>query len=80
MGNWYIFAREAILSKLFLPLSGKESTTKGKNLLPFGSKFFLLRVDPFSEGVDVQENKHEVTKVVSPVKHGRKSTECNQSP
>ena len=30
--------------------SEKGSTLKGKNLLPFGSKFFPFRVDPFSEG------------------------------
>ena len=29
----------------------KGSTLKGKNLLPFGSKFFHFRVDPFLEGI-----------------------------
>ena len=48
-----IFARgvdtlsgEATLSK-FDCLLKKGSTLKGKNLLPFGAKFFPFRVDPF---------------------------------
>ena len=40
---------EATLSELFLHSVEKRSTLKGKNLLPFLSKFFPNIVDPFSE-------------------------------
>ena len=43
----------------------KKSTLKEKNLLLPGSKFFSLRVDPFSDCADVQESKQEVIKVVT---------------
>ena len=35
------------------------STLKGKNLLPFGSKFFPFRVDLFSEGMMCRTAKRE---------------------
>ena len=47
------------------------STLNGKNL---GSKFFPFIVDPFQKGPFVQENKQEVTHVVTLVKRGGKST------
>lgn len=40
---------EAIFFQTSLPPLSIESSLKGKNLLP-GSKFFPLRLDPFSEG------------------------------
>ena len=44
-------SRDATLSKLFSSFLKKGSTLTGKNLLPMGSKFFPVRVDPLSEGV-----------------------------
>ena len=37
-----------------------------------GSKVFPFRINPFSEGVGIQESKREVTKVVSFINTGRK--------
>ena len=48
-----------ICLKLFCPSSEKESSLKGKNLLPF----FPFRVDPFSEGswcVGKQRGSHKI--------------------
>ena len=42
--------------------SEKGSTLKGKKFVPMGSKFFPLRVDPFSEG-----NKNNFDRVGSSV-------------
>ena len=41
---------ETILSDCFAFILKKGVYSKGKNLLPRGSKFFPLRVDSFSEG------------------------------
>ena len=69
---------EITLSELFCLSSEKGSTLKGKNLLP-GSKLFPFRVEPFLQGIGVQESKQTLTKVVSLVKNGGKSTECISS-
>ena len=61
------------MSKLFCLPSEKGSVLKGKNLLPWGSKFLPFRTDPFSEGHGMHESKL-VTKVVSLDKNDRKST------
>ena len=49
----------------FLLLSEKWSTLKGKNLVPLGERSFLFCADLFQKGLDVQESKQEVIKVVS---------------
>ena len=54
--------------------SEKVSTLKGKNLLPFGSKFFPFRVDCFPEGNESIVFKQEITKLFSWKKNERKST------
>ena len=54
------------------PPSEKRSILKGNNLLPFGSISFILERTPFQKGISVQEDKQEVTKVVSLIKNGRK--------
>ena len=49
--------------------SERESTVKGKNLLPYaphGSKFFPFRVDPFSEGFVAKKTKKEAIKSYLP--------------
>ena len=51
---FYILAREVTLN--CVSPSEKESTLKRKNLL-LGSKFFLFRVDSFSEGFGVQKSR-----------------------
>ena len=38
--------------------------------------FFSFRVDSLSEGTSIQESNKVVTKVVSLVKYGGKSTKC----
>ena len=43
-------SREVTLVKFFKPPSEKESTIKGKNLLPMRANSFLLYVDDFMEG------------------------------
>ena len=66
--------------RYFVPSSGKGSAPEGKNLLPLGANSFLLEQIPFQKGINVQENKQKVTKVVSLVKRGRQSTKCVHSP
>ena len=61
------FSGEATLSIYGTP-SEKESTLKGKNLLPMGANSFLLEWTHFQMGLGVLESKQEVTKVVSLVK------------
>ena len=55
-----ILSGEVNYSKIFCLPSEKHSTLKWKNLLPWGANSFLFRVDPFSEGLCVQESKLEV--------------------
>ena len=45
-----------------------------------GANSFLLEQTLFQKGPDVQESQQEVTKIVSLVKNGGKSTKCIQSP
>ena len=52
--NWYTFRGSNSFS--FLPALS----------FGVGSQFFPLREDPILKGIHVQENKQEVTKVVSP--------------
>ena len=68
--------RKLTLAILFLLLSEKGSTLKGKNLLPLGANSFLLEQTLFQKGTGVPESKQEVTKVVFLVKNSRKSVEC----
>ena len=57
--------REVTLSScLCLPFE-KATIIKGKNLLPYVSKYFPFTTDPFSEEGWVEESKHDVTQVVS---------------
>ena len=58
------YSGKMALSKVLL-LFGNGVYTKGKNLLPFGSKFFPFGVEPFLKGVNAPESKQEVTKVFS---------------
>ena len=74
-----IFSWEVTLVKLFCAPSEKRSTLKGKNLLPRGANSFLLGYAPFQKGVGVPERKQEITKVVSLLKNGGKSTVCIKS-
>ena len=39
-----VFVGAVLKEKNWLPKWSKQATLKGKNLLPFGSKFFSLRV------------------------------------
>ena len=66
------FQGDPHLSKLFLLLSEKGSTLKGKNLLPLES----LEQNPFQKGVGVQESKQEARNVVYLLKNGGNSTKC----
>ena len=73
--------RETTLSILFLLTSEKGSTLKGKNLLPaMGANSFLLEQTTYQKANSIQESKQDLTKVVSLVKIGRKSTKCINSP
>ena len=66
---------EAIRLKLFFHRSEKRSMhVKRKESAPLGSKFFPFIEDAFSEGLGVQENKQEVSKVLALVKYGGKLT------
>ena len=65
-----------MLSKFHCSPSKKESTLKGKTLLPVGANSFLLDQTPSHEGLGAQETKQIAAKVISLVKHGGKSTKC----
>lgn len=54
--------------QMFLPPLSVVCTSKGKRFL--SREKIFLRVDHFSEGLDVQERKQETTKVVFPVNGG----------
>ena len=78
-----------VTSKLFLTCSENRSIQEGKDLLPLLAKFapvrsklfsFYSRHLSFQKGLDVQERKLEVTKVISLVENSRKSTKCTWSP
>ena len=71
-----LLGREAYRLKLFLFPYKKGCTPKGHNLL----SYFLLKQTPFQKGLGVQECKQDVSKVISLVKNGGKSTKCIQSP
>ena len=60
----------------FWQASEEGSTLKGKSLLPLGANSFLLEKIQFQKGLCVQESKQEITKVVSLLKYGGKSTKC----
>ena len=47
--NGYAFKVDSSVQIILSP-SEKGSTLKGRNLLPFGSKFFPFREDTFPEG------------------------------
>ena len=49
--------------------SEKESSLKGKNLLPLGANSFLLQLTTFQKGPCAQESKQEVIEVVCLVKN-----------
>ena len=54
---------------------------EGGGLVEGGCKFFLLRVDSFSEkGFDMEKSNQDVTKVVSLGRSGRLSTKCIKLP
>ena len=79
------YSREGVLSTRVCLSSVKGSILKRKNLLPRGwgggGKLFSFIIDPlFRRVFGVEENKQEVTKVISLIQNGGKSTECNQSP
>ena len=63
------------------PSFKKESTLKGKNLLPTGSKFFPSRVDPIlSAWRAIKQKKKKKSKIVSLFGNGENSTKCDQFP
>ena len=49
--------------------AGKGSSLKGKNLLPFGSRFFPFRVDSFQKGLGLQERKQKVVSLAKMTKN-----------
>ena len=61
--------RETAAQVGFAPF-GKGVYSKRKEFVPNGSQFFPLELIPFQKWIDIQESKHEVTKVVSLVKNG----------
>ena len=80
------FSRETTLSKCLPPTvpsttsSEKESTVKGKNLLPLEANSFLSGKTPFQNGSDAQRKKQKATKVVSFVTMMKKYTKDVVSP
>ena len=62
--NRHVFRGEATLSNVFMLPFCKGFTLRRKNLLPFGSKFFLFREGPFQKRFHAWESKQEVTKPV----------------
>ena len=71
--NCYCSFWKGVYSKRKGFTSEKGSTLRGKNSLPLGANWFLLSRSLFRSDC-VQENKQEVTKVVSLAKIGEKST------
>ena len=66
-------------AKIILPPFWKGVYSKRKEFAPKGSKFFPFRVDPFQKESDMQEQKEEVTIIVSLVENNGKSTRYIQS-
>ena len=64
------------LSKSFLSPSEKGSFQLGKSLLPPS----LIELTPFQKGIDMQEGKQEVIKVVYHSGNVEKAADCIQLP
>ena len=65
-----VFSEQATV-KLFYQPSEKDSTLNLENT-PREKKYFLIKIDPYSE----ETWKQEVTKITSLVQNGGKSTKC----
>ena len=64
-GKWIHFQGRQLCHNCFCPLL-ERSTLKGKNVFPVKANSFLLELI-LSEGIDMQESKQEVTKIVTPI-------------
>ena len=78
--NGYTFRGGNSVSLLLPPFS-KGSTQKEKNSLPVGANSFLLEQTPFfQKGLGAQEDKQEVTKVVSLAKIAESAASVSSFP
>ena len=70
---------KATLRQIVVSLFWQGVSPKRKDFSTLGSIFFPFRATPFSNGLGLQKSKHEVIKIVSRVKDGRKSIKWFQS-
>ena len=65
-----------ITAKIVLPPFWKMVLSKKEEFAPKGSKFFPLRVDPFSEVIWWSEEQTVNHTVISLVNYGEQATKC----